>query len=40
MDVTADGLALVDIAEGLSVDELREATEATLIIDETRLGRF
>ncbi|MGM0783203.1 MAG: 3-oxoacid CoA-transferase subunit B [Pseudomonadota bacterium] len=40
MDVTPQGLAVVDIAEGLSVAELREATEADLIIDEQRLGRF
>ena len=40
MDVTPQGLAVVDIAEGLSVDELREATEASLIIDTANLGRF
>ncbi|AMD01677.1 MULTISPECIES: 3-oxoacid CoA-transferase subunit B [Halomonas] len=40
MDVTPEGLAVVDIAEGLGIDELRGATEANLIIDERRLGRF
>lgn len=40
MRVTSDGLEVVDIAAGLSVDELRDATEAELIIDESRLGRF
>ncbi|EWH00233.1 hypothetical protein Q427_20600 [Halomonas sp. BC04] len=40
MDVTPAGLTVVDIAEGLSIAELREATEATLIVDEPRLGRF
>ncbi|SDI74157.1 3-oxoacid CoA-transferase subunit B [Billgrantia gudaonensis] len=40
MDVTPQGLAVVDIAEGLSVAELREATEAELNIDERQLGRF
>jgi acetate CoA/acetoacetate CoA-transferase beta subunit len=40
LDVTPQGLTVVDIAEGLSVAELREATEAELIVDERRLGRF
>ena len=40
MDVTPEGLAVVDIAEGLDPASLREATEATLHIDESRLGRF
>ncbi|PMR72282.1 3-oxoacid CoA-transferase subunit B [Billgrantia endophytica] len=40
MDVTPEGLAVVDIAEGLGVVELRAATEAELIIDESQLGRF
>lgn len=40
MDVTPEGLVVVDIAEGLSITELREATEAHLIVDEARLGRF
>ncbi|WP_111412442.1 3-oxoacid CoA-transferase subunit B [Billgrantia lactosivorans] len=40
MDVTPDGLVVVDIAEGLSVAALREATEAELIVDDARLGRF
>ena len=40
MQVTDAGLEVVDIAEGLDVATLREATEAELIIDEQRLGRF
>lgn len=40
MRVTDDGLEVVDIAHGLTVDELRAATDAELIIDELRLGRF
>lgn len=40
MDVTEDGLALMEIADGLSVDEVCDATQARLIIDESRLGRF
>ncbi|SHF04851.1 3-oxoacid CoA-transferase subunit B [Modicisalibacter ilicicola DSM 19980] len=40
MEVTETGLQVVDIAEGLDVDALRDATEADLIIDEHRLGRF
>lgn len=40
MRVTDAGLEVLDIAEGLTVDELRAATEAELIIDESRLGRF
>lgn len=40
MDVTPAGLAVVDIAEGLDPATLRAATEATLLIDESRLGRF
>lgn len=40
MDVTPAGLAVVDIAEGLDPPTLRAATEATLLIDESRLGRF
>ncbi|CAM3459796.1 3-oxoacid CoA-transferase subunit B [Halomonas lysinitropha] len=40
MDVTPAGLAVVEIAEGLDPESLRGATEATLIIDESRLGRF
>jgi len=40
MDVTPDGLKLIDIAEGLTVSALRAATEAPLLVDETRLGRF
>ncbi|MFC2991433.1 3-oxoacid CoA-transferase subunit B [Halomonas tibetensis] len=40
MDVTPEGLSVVDIAEGLDPLSLRAATEATLIIDESRLGRF
>ena len=40
MQVTAAGLEVIDIAEGLDVATLRAATEAELIIDESRLGRF
>ena len=40
MDVTPEGLAVVEIAEGLASDDLRAATEAPLLIDESRLGRF
>ncbi|MCK2183605.1 3-oxoacid CoA-transferase subunit B [Halomonas getboli] len=40
MNVTEAGLEVVDIAEGLDVASLRAATEAELIIDEHRLGRF
>ncbi|WP_027967065.1 3-oxoacid CoA-transferase subunit B [Halomonas halocynthiae] len=40
MQVTSTGLEVVDIADGLSIEELRAATEAELIIDETRVGRF
>lgn len=40
MQVTVAGLEVVDIAEGLDVAALRAATEAELIIDEPRLGRF
>ncbi|SFH28990.1 3-oxoacid CoA-transferase subunit B [Modicisalibacter xianhensis] len=40
MQVTKAGLEVVDIAEGLDVASLRAATDAELIIDETRLGRF
>jgi acyl CoA:acetate/3-ketoacid CoA transferase beta subunit len=40
MQVTDAGLEVVDIAEGLDVAALREATEAELIIDEHCLGRF
>ena len=40
LDVTPDGLQAVEIAEGLSVAELRDATAARLLIDESRLGRF
>jgi len=40
MDVTPEGLEVVEIAEGLSIEALREATDATLLIDESRLGRF
>lgn len=40
MEVTDQGLNVIDIAEGLGVDELRDATEAELTIDESRVGRF
>ncbi|MCG6657275.1 3-oxoacid CoA-transferase subunit B [Halomonas campisalis] len=40
MDVSPAGLEAVEIAEGLSVAELRDATGARLAIDESRLGRF
>jgi len=40
MEVTEKGLEVIDIAEGMDVDSLRAATEAELIIDESRLGRF
>lgn len=40
MAVTEQGLEVVDIAEGLGLNELRAATDADLIIDESRLGRF
>lgn len=40
LDVTPDGLQAVEIAAGLSVAELRDATAARLLIDESRLGRF
>ncbi|MFG6158126.1 3-oxoacid CoA-transferase subunit B [Halomonas sp. 1390] len=40
MQVTDAGLEVLDIAEGLDVATLRAATEADLIIDEDRLGRF
>ncbi|MBD3641506.1 MAG: 3-oxoacid CoA-transferase subunit B [Marinobacter sp.] len=40
MEVTERGLEVIDIAEGLDVESLRAATEAELIIDESRLGRF
>lgn len=40
MDVTPQGLEVVDIAEGLSIDALRAATEATLIIDASRVGSY
>lgn len=40
MAVTDAGLEVIDIAEGLEVATLRAATEAELIIDESRLGRF
>ncbi|RTR05210.1 3-oxoacid CoA-transferase subunit B [Halomonas nitroreducens] len=40
MQVTDAGLEVMDIAEGLDVATLRAATEAELIIDEPRLGRF
>ncbi|MFP4138410.1 MAG: 3-oxoacid CoA-transferase subunit B [Halomonas sp.] len=40
MQVTDAGLEVLDIAEGLDVATLRAATEADLIIDEKRLGRF
>ena len=32
MEVTAKGLELVEIAEGLTVEEVQAATEATLIV--------
>ena len=34
MEVTAKGLELVEIAEGLTVEEVQAATEATLIVSE------
>ena len=34
MEVTAEGLELVEIAEGLTVEEVQAATEATLIVSE------
>ncbi|MFO8045335.1 MAG: 3-oxoacid CoA-transferase subunit B [Halomonas sp.] len=40
MDVTPTGLVVREIAEGLDPADLRAATEATLLIDESRLGRF
>lgn len=40
MDVTRDGLVVVDIAEGMTVAALRDATEAPLIVDDAKLGRF
>ncbi|RBP32552.1 3-oxoacid CoA-transferase subunit B/acetate CoA/acetoacetate CoA-transferase beta subunit [Marinobacter pelagius] len=40
MEVKEKGLEVIDIAEGMDVDSLRAATEAELIIDESRLGRF
>ena len=40
MEVTAKGLEVIDLAEGMDVESLRAATEAELIIDESRLGRF
>lgn len=40
MDVTPEGLAVVDIAAGLDPADLQAATGAALIIDESRLGRF
>ena len=40
MDVTPRGLVVVDIAQGLTVEELRAATEASLIIDTDSLGSF
>ncbi|MGF2736854.1 3-oxoacid CoA-transferase subunit B [Marinobacter sp. DUT-1] len=40
MEVTEKGLEVIDLAEGMDVESLRAATEAELIIDESRLGRF
>ena len=40
MEVTDQGLNVIDMAEGLGVDELRATTEAELMIDESRVGRF
>ena len=40
MEVTEKGLEVIDLAEGMDVASLRAATEAELIIDESRLGRF
>ncbi len=40
IDVTADGLALREIAEGATLAEVRAATGAPLIVDEGALGRF
>ncbi|PHQ25047.1 acyl CoA:acetate/3-ketoacid CoA transferase subunit beta [Marinobacter guineae] len=40
MEVTEKGLEVIDLADGVDVESLRAATEAELIIDESRLGRF
>lgn len=40
MDVTPEGLRVVEIADGISVEALRAATEADLLIDDDRLERF
>lgn len=40
IDVTADGMALREIATGLSLDEVIAATDVALLIDENDLGTF
>lgn len=40
IDVTADGMVLREVAEGLTVDQVVSATEAPLIINENDLGTF
>jgi 3-oxoacid CoA-transferase B subunit len=40
IDITADGLVLREIAEGLSIDDVVSATEAPLLIPECELTTF
>ena len=40
IDVTPDGMALREIAAGLTVDEVVAATAVPLIIDENELATF
>jgi 3-oxoacid CoA-transferase B subunit len=37
MEVEKDGLRLIEIAEGVSLDEVRKATGTKLLVDESRL---
>jgi 3-oxoacid CoA-transferase subunit B len=40
IDITAGGMVLREIAEGLTLDDVVSATEAPLLIDENELGTF
>ena len=40
MDVTPDGLLLLETAEGVSVEDVKKATEAKLIVKDAKVGTY